>query len=349
MPRGLPRTVKSLLNKARESAILAVETYNRPGTVFRSRAYIVLMQIAWTSLFLAIFHRQGMKPYYRKKNSSRFEKVDGERRAWDLVDCIRQYWKGQDNAVAQNLRFFIGLRNKIEHRDLPELDIEVFGECQSLLFNFEEIIEKEFGAKHALNESLAISLQFSRMRQADKNRSIREMMKPVDGDVADFIQRFRSALSDYIFGDMAYSYRVFLLPNIGSHRSRDSVAIEFVPYDPSNPEQVEKYEKMTALIKEKHVPVVNFGKFRPSDVAKMVAKAIAPQKKFNVGHHTECWRYFKVRPPANSNNPAQCKTAFCQYDQVHKDYVYTEKWVQFLIDQLKDNAQYQKIFSKLEI
>ena len=72
------------------------------------------------------------------------------------------------------------------------------------------------------------------MRNAEKNRSIREMTKPVGGSVADFILQFRSALSDDIFGDMAYSYRVFLLPNIGSHRSRDSVAIEFIPYDPGN-------------------------------------------------------------------------------------------------------------------
>ena len=129
MPRGLPRVVRSLLNKARESALLAVETYNRPGTVFRSRAYIVLMQIAWTSLFLAIFHRQGIKPYYRKKNSRRFVRIDGEPKTWDLSDCIGEYWKGSDNAVAQNLRFFIKLRNKIEHSHLPELDIHIFGEC----------------------------------------------------------------------------------------------------------------------------------------------------------------------------------------------------------------------------
>ena len=346
MPRGLPRVVKSLLNKARESALLAVETYNRPGTVFRSRAYIVLMQIAWTSLFLAIFHRQGMKPYYRKKNSRRFEKVDGERKAWDLTECIRQYWKDHDNAVAQNLRFFIRLRNKIEHRELPELDIEIFGECQSLLFNFEDVIEREFGAKHALNESLAISLQFSRMRNAEKNKSIREMMKPTGGSVADFIQQFRSALSDDIFGDMDYSYRVFLLPNIGSHRSRDSVAIEFVPYDPFDPEDMARYEKMTALLKEKHVPVVNPGKFRPSDAAKRVAEALAPQKKFGTGYHTKCWRYFEVRPPTNSDSPAQCKTEFCQYDQVHRDYVYTENWVQFLVDQLKDDKKYRRIVGR---
>jgi len=38
--------IKDHLEKARESALLAVETHNRPTAVFRSGAYIVLMNIA---------------------------------------------------------------------------------------------------------------------------------------------------------------------------------------------------------------------------------------------------------------------------------------------------------------
>ncbi len=34
--RDLPYEVKALLQKARESALLAVETYNRPTATFRS-------------------------------------------------------------------------------------------------------------------------------------------------------------------------------------------------------------------------------------------------------------------------------------------------------------------------
>lgn len=44
--KGLPYEVRALVAKARESAILAVETYNRPSAQFRSGAYIVLMIIA---------------------------------------------------------------------------------------------------------------------------------------------------------------------------------------------------------------------------------------------------------------------------------------------------------------
>jgi len=36
MPRRLPIETEANLKKAREAALLAVETYNRPGTAFRS-------------------------------------------------------------------------------------------------------------------------------------------------------------------------------------------------------------------------------------------------------------------------------------------------------------------------
>jgi hypothetical protein len=67
--KGFPYNVKVLLQKARESALLAVETYNRPTASFRSGAYIVLMVIAWTSLFHAIFLRKRIRPYYKSSQN----------------------------------------------------------------------------------------------------------------------------------------------------------------------------------------------------------------------------------------------------------------------------------------
>ena len=33
----------------------------------------------------------------------------------------------------KNIEFFLGLRNKIEHRYYPELDPALYGECQAML------------------------------------------------------------------------------------------------------------------------------------------------------------------------------------------------------------------------
>ena len=46
MSKRLPFEVKQMLSKARESALLAVEVYNKPATKFKSGGYVVLMTIA---------------------------------------------------------------------------------------------------------------------------------------------------------------------------------------------------------------------------------------------------------------------------------------------------------------
>ena len=56
---------KTILENSRNSALTAVEVYNRPNTNFRTENYIVLMVIAWTKLFHAYFHSTiGDKYYY---------------------------------------------------------------------------------------------------------------------------------------------------------------------------------------------------------------------------------------------------------------------------------------------
>ena len=78
MPRRMPIEADANLRKAREAALLAVETYNRPGPSFRTAGFLVLMVVAWTALFHAIFAKRKVKPYYRqKRNPRRFERVDG--------------------------------------------------------------------------------------------------------------------------------------------------------------------------------------------------------------------------------------------------------------------------------
>ena len=120
--RGLPRPVKLALEKAHDSALLAVEIYNKPAVTFKSGGYITLMVIAWTALFHAIFFRRKVNRYYKKKNGH-FEWLDGDFKYWELDECLRQYY-GADtgNPARKNLEFFIPLRNKIEHRSMPELD-----------------------------------------------------------------------------------------------------------------------------------------------------------------------------------------------------------------------------------
>lgn len=339
--RGLPYEVKALLLKAREAAQLAVETYNRPTASFRSGAYIVLMVIAWTSLFHAIFLRKKVKPYYRKKDSKLFEKVDGEPKRWELKECLQQHFKADSPAVRKNLEFFIGIRNKIEHRSLVQLDAEIFGECQAMLLNFESMLVTTFGEKYAIRGGLTMALQFSKNTPKSQSSLSAKSDAKAYKAVKQYVETFRSSLSTDVMSDLAFSFKVFLLPKIGNHASKDAVAIEWVKFDPTKPDEMKHYEKLVALIKPKDVQVANLGLLKPTQVATAVRQQLG--KPFSTYDHKLCYEHFQVRPPGGSVDPSACNTQFCVYDALHRDYCYKPEWVDFLKAKLADAATYAAI------
>lgn len=253
--------VKTHLCKARESALLAVETYNRPGTSFRSGGFIVLMCIAWTALFHAIYFKRKLKPFYREESNRRhFKLIDGDRKAWELTTCVEQYWGANNSPERANLEFFVGLRNKIEHRSMPALDITIFGECQALLFNFEDLVMKEFGGKYALNESLSLALQFSCTRNEQRALAVKKLHRSLAKNITLYVDAFRSSLSLDTLSNPRFSYKCFLIPKPANHEHSADFAVEFVKFDPSKPEEMERYSRIVSLIKTSPpTPALNTG------------------------------------------------------------------------------------------
>ena len=94
-------------------------------------------------------------------------RVDGDPKHWDLTEYLRQFYGSDNPPERKNLEFLIGLRNKIEHRHIPELDPGLYGECQAALLNLEALIAGTFSARFALSEQLAVSLQFSGLVPAE--------------------------------------------------------------------------------------------------------------------------------------------------------------------------------------
>ena len=157
---------KSTLESSIESALLAVEIYNKPRTPFRVEGFITQMIIAWTRLFHAHFNNTIGSKYYHKSSNGRYQTIDGEKKSWELKTCITKHGEISDS-VKSNITFFIKLRNKIEHRhiDRDEVGIMIFGECQAFLYNYENTLIDFFGEEYALNESLSFLIQFLRLRK----------------------------------------------------------------------------------------------------------------------------------------------------------------------------------------
>lgn len=349
-----PRIGKNLrpyLQKAKDSALLAVEVYNKPAVKFKSEGYIALMTLAWTALMHAIFLRKGKSPYYKGPNG-RFIKVNGDFKHWELTECAKQFW-GADtaNPIRKNLEFFIPLRNKIEHRHVPQLDGAIFGECQALLLNFDTLLSQQFGPKHQLRESLSFSLQLfpsgESFAQAVKaNKSLTDLKK--------FIEDYRATLSAAVMASGQFAFKAFLI-QVANHDSPETLPIQFVQYDKLTAEQQAEFEKFAVMVKWKAAAVANAGLVKPGAVVKAVQAALGNPKvqrptgfvdKFNHTTHKRCWKRYGVRPLSGSKTPAATQEKYCVYDEPHKDYLYTPAWIEYLIEKMKVAGEYESLFAK---
>lgn len=343
----MQKSVSDHLDKARSAIVSAVDTYNRPGSSFRTPQYIVLAVIAWTALFHAIFYKRPTKPWYVKGGrgtGTRYEKVDGEPRHWELQECIRKYYGDQNPPERANLLFLIGLRNKIEHRHLPPLDLAVYGECQACLINFERTIVREFGAKYAVGGNLAFSLQFSDVLPDGKAAAIRGLQTKAAQAALGYVKQFRQGLTDEVLNSADFCFRVFLIPKVANRQNSSDLAMEFVKYDANNPEEMKEMERWATLIKEKHIRVAGAGLLKPGQVVEELKRRL-PHRLDDINDHLHvcCWRFFEVRPGGADPHPHRTDDRYCIYDEPHKDYLYTDAWVRLLEKKCKDDAKLKEI------
>lgn len=320
----------------------AVDAYNRPGPRFRTAQYLVMIVIAWTALFHAIFYRRGRRPWYRRKTLGvRYVKVDGEPKHWDLSECLKQFYGSENPPERKNLEFLIGLRNKIEHRHLPEMDAGLYGECQAALLNLEDLLVGEFGSRWAMTEQLAVSLQFSKVIPAEKRKAARALAKSRARTVTEYVDKFRGGLPATVINSMKYSFNVFLVPKVANRRTMADAAVEFVKVDEASDEELDRLQKLNVLIKEKHIPIVNVDMYRPGQVVEELQGRVPYDVTMHT--HTCAWRHFQVRPTSDSRKPQRTRSEYCVFDNVHEDYVYTKAWVDMLAKELSTPEGYNKI------
>ncbi|HPM10153.1 MAG TPA: DUF3644 domain-containing protein [Paludibacter sp.] len=243
MAKKLGILVQQCLDKSIQSALCAIEIYNKPLVRFRSGGYVTLMIISWTSLLHAIFLKRKIKPYYKEKNGWNYVKIDNEYKWWELKKCLKEFYGSEtNNPVRKNLEFFIPLRNKIEHRFLPELDSTIFGECQQLLFNYDALLTEGFGETYSLRESLSFSLQLYSNAQAHmdavkKNAELK--------NVLDFINDYRSSVSNDVVNSGKYAFNAILFQVVNN--SNDAIPVKFFKWDDMSCTEKSKVQEYAAV------------------------------------------------------------------------------------------------------
>lgn len=239
---NLTPKVEGLVIKAREAALAAVQHYNNPTAQFRTANFIVLMIIAYTALFHAIFERDGID--YREKDDTGAarkikNKLGDENSLWSAAESAKYYAKYNNkvytekelNGMVANIEFIIFLRNKIEHRFMPPLDKDVVGQCQLLLMNIEKILLSEFKNYYSLNTSLAIALQFSTELMPESAAALKRFQNAEYEELKENIAKYHRDLPLELQNDPAFVFKVYLDPVKNNNPRTSDTNIKFASID----------------------------------------------------------------------------------------------------------------------
>ena len=329
-----PSWVK-MVESSRLEALNAVEFYNRPASRRPLEAFFVHMHMAWLYLLHAEFVKAGINYHYRDpKSPSRYLKVDGERKSWDLDRSLRERWPKTSDAVRNNLEFTVRIRNRIEHRYEAGLMVVAAGFTQALIVNYEEEVIEQFGAKFSIADDVHLPISLSTFSREGVARLI-AAQQDLPARLKDFFIDFRSTLDAEIVNDRRFEFRVEIVQKRTPTNDAD-LAVSFVREEELTPEQRKAYEVLERtgriVLREKERPVSNLGRFKPKAAAAAVEAAI-PFRFAASSDFAQAWKNLKARPPSSARGRLRRKTdeRYCIYDEPHDDYLYTQAFVELLI------------------
>ena len=269
----------------------AVQIFNNPNIQFKSESFIVLSNIAWMYLLHAYY--RGKKIEYRYHDlvntRKRYHRTKrGAYKYWELERCLNENESPIDNVTSSNLRFLIGLRHEIEHQMTTKIDEYLSARFQSCCLNYNLFIKKLFDDKYAIDRHLSVSLQFSTINeeQTEKLKEFTDLPK----NIATYINDFDDKLTDELYNDIRFSYRVLYVPKSANNKGQADKVIEFIP---ANTPEAEGLNKEYVLIKEKEKQ-----KHLPSNIVTLMNEKGFP--KFSIHKHTQLWKKMDGKNPAKN-------------------------------------------------
>ena len=183
-----------------------------------------------------------------------------------------------------NLRFLIGLRHEIEHRQSAGADEKLSGRYLACCLNYERYICELFGEEHSLGTMPAFTLQF---RDLTTSTSPEEAVAPLPSNVTKYLQEFDADLTDEEINSPHFRRRFLFVPVMTNKKAQADEVIEFVRADSELARSINNsYQQV--LLKEVERP-----KHLPGQIVKLMHKE--GYVGFNIHHHTQLWKKLDAR------------------------------------------------------
>jgi hypothetical protein len=330
---------------SRSEAFTAIDLHNSPISERPLESFLVHMQLAWLYLLQAEFVKDGVGYHYKNPKSGRYVKIDGERKAWELNQCVKFRWPNNADPVRLNLELTIKLRNKVEHRYERGLMVAAAGFTQSLVMNYERELVSAFGEEYSVADRVHIPVSLSTFsREGVVALVAAQASLPLA--LRDFFIDYRAGLDESITSDAAFEFRIEIIQKRAPKSDAD-MAVEFVRLEDLSQEEREAYEALErtgrVILRDKAVEVSNAGWMLPGVAAKVVAEQLG--QKFMTSDFVKAWKHFNVRPPTDvpAIERGKTQTLYCRYDPAFGNYIYSQNFVDLVTETCSEASGYEEI------
>lgn len=304
------------LIRSREAMILAVQAFNSPGLKFKTEVFSVLANIAWTYL---------LHEFYLRK---RVKIVKDKGFTFSLSEMIERDDCPLNSGAINNLKALKQIRDEVEHNLLGRIDLQWAPLYQACCLNFDQAIKDIFGERASLQNELNLALQFAKL---DFDTLVELQKHEVPPNIRALDARLDEQFTEDEKQDLGYQFRVIYTLD---KASKGKAHIRFV-----NPESAEDERVRNVLVDYR--PADHMFPYKPSKILSEVGRR--SKQAFTSHNHTQAWQYYKVRPRGKSAQPENTNKDFCIYHPAHKDYTYSEKWVDFLVEKIQNPDEMRKI------
>lgn len=339
-----------MVEASRDEASLAVRLYNDPSEVRSFEGFVVHMHLAWLYLLHAQFTRDNVDyRYWRRDNYRRLEKIDGEPKRWEVAKSVRERWPDPRHPVRANLEFFIGLRNKVEHRFTREqqsLSTLVSGQAHALVLNYEQELTTQFGLASSLATRLRFPI-FVGSFTAEGEKALLGLRTRLPASLRTFLAEYHANLDPSVSDDPRYEFRLRVLQELAP-KDPDALAIQYTRYEGLTGDERLAVEQLgrkgNVIIKERLRNVAGADELSPMQVVRAVQEKIP--YRFTIDDFQRAWKKLNVRPTSNASHPERTEEKYCTFYKRHGDYGYKPVYVEKLVRECSTAAGFTELTGK---
>lgn len=252
-----------------EAIKTAVAVFNNPNFDWKCQSFSVNAVMAWMYLCHARLDDLGIGYHYLNDDGS-VKMIDNRPKLWELSTCIKNQDLALPESVKKNLQYIILVRNMISHEGSESIQRFLESKFQACCINFNETMCAWFGKELDISKSLSMVISFAdldirRPENVPDATNIPGVIQTINGII-------EGGMSDDVFNDPKYSYRVHIIPRTINNKSK---ADQLAYYSP-------KGSKAEIALKE-----VERRKYRPTDIVNIARER---GHNINMKTFTDFWK-----------------------------------------------------------